>query len=64
MERQIQDLKASVFDMIGKMKTDQTYAAVVKCAELFEMPRRYKSHWIRLHRSEKFENCPRYFISG
>ena len=30
MEKQIQDLKSSVFDMIGKMKPDQTYAAVVQ----------------------------------
>ena len=29
-EQQIQDLKSSVFDMIAKMKPDQTYAAAVQ----------------------------------
>ena len=30
IEQQIQDLKSSVFDMIAKMKPDQTYAAAVQ----------------------------------
>ena len=30
IDQQIQDLKSSVFDMIAKMKPDQTYAAAVQ----------------------------------